>query len=58
VRLPIFAATAGLERRGYVGLPRAEWFEDPSDSRKRLFESLDFVWSLSKARPRKVPHEM
>jgi hypothetical protein len=47
----------GLERRGFVGLPRAEWFEDPSSSRRRLFESLDFVWSLSKARPRKVPHE-
>jgi hypothetical protein len=57
LRLPIFAASAGLERRGYVGLPRAEWFEDPSGGRKRLFESLDFVWSLSKARPRKVPHE-
>ena len=45
------------ERRGYVGVPRAEWFEDPSSSGKRLFEQLDFVWSLSKARPRKVPHE-
>jgi hypothetical protein len=58
VRLPIFEATAGLERRGSIGLPRADWFEDPSDSRKRLFEPLDFVWSLSKARPRKVPYEM
>lgn len=58
LRLPIFEASAGFERRGYVGLPRAEWFEDPSGSRKQLFEQLDFVWSLSKARPRKVPHEM
>jgi hypothetical protein len=47
----------GFERRGFVGLPRPQWFEDPTSSRKRLFESLDFVWSLSKARPRKVPHE-
>lgn len=57
VRLPIFGAIAGTGRRGYVGSPRAEWFEDPSGNGKRLFESLDFVWSLSKARPRKVPHE-
>ncbi len=55
LRLPIFEASAGLERRGYVGLPRAEWFEDPSGGRRQLFEQLDFVWSLSKARPRKVP---
>jgi hypothetical protein len=57
VRLPVFEAAAGIERRGPVGLPSAAWFEDPSNHRKRLFEQLDFVWSLTKARPRKVPHE-
>ena len=68
-RLPVFdlrppgeagtTAPAAYERRGYVGLPLAQWFGDPGDANSgtALFRSLDFVWSLSKARPRKVPHE-
>ena len=59
-RLPIFdtsGTTSAIGRRGYTGLPKPQWFEDPSNSAKRLFEPLDFVWSLSLARPRKVPHE-
>jgi hypothetical protein len=38
-------------RRGYVGMPRAEWFEDPERGTRR-FEQLDFVWSLAKAHSR------
>jgi hypothetical protein len=62
-RLPVFdmSATGGVvpatlgERRGYVGMPQPEWFERTSTSGKPLFAQLDFVWSLSKARPHKVP---
>lgn len=64
LRLPVFdmsstgAAPAALnERRGYVGQPSARWFENPGTVGRPLFQQLDFVWSLSKARPRKVPHE-
>jgi hypothetical protein len=58
MRLPIFDAVAVTqtedlqERRGYVGPPHAEWFEAPSGSRAR-FQQLDFVWSLSKAQPKR-----
>jgi hypothetical protein len=46
MRLPIFESTDSEHstRRGYVGLPRAEWFAQ--------FQPLDFVWSLAKAHPR------
>jgi hypothetical protein len=60
-RLPIFDGRAGAEaedpnlRRGYLGLPQANWFGglgvDP-DSPTR-FQPLDFVWSLSKAQPKR-----
>jgi cytochrome c peroxidase len=69
-RLPIFdtavsdaaakgaePAAAAAERRGYVGLPLAQWFEDGQNAGKPLFKQLDFVWSLSKARPRRPPRE-
>lgn len=59
-RLPIFdtsGSPAALDRRGFTGLPQPQWFADPANGAKRLFEQLDFVWSLSQARPRKVPHE-
>ena len=63
-RLPIFATSAAagdlpatLERRGYTGLPRAEWFENAGHAGQPLFKQLDFVWSLSKARPRRPPRE-
>jgi hypothetical protein len=63
-RLPIFdtAVKDGdppvtNERRGYIGLPRAEWFEEAGNGGKPQFSQLDFVWSLSKARPRKLPHD-
>jgi hypothetical protein len=49
-------ATPG-ERRGYVGMPSREWFESVRASGNSLFAPLDFVWSLSKARPRKVSYE-
>jgi hypothetical protein len=57
-RLPIFEVSQGggapqdvLERRGYVGRPRTEWFEGSAG--QPLFRQLDFVWSLSKAQPRR-----
>jgi hypothetical protein len=63
-RLPIFdtaarddKSPAAAERRGYVGLPLAQWFEGAGSAGKPLFKQLDFVWSLSKARPRRPPRE-
>jgi hypothetical protein len=56
VRLPIFDGGGdhdAPERRGYVGLPRSEWFENSAGGRQRRFQQLDFVWSLSKAQPRR-----
>ena len=57
-RLPIFDSSAAdadvLSRRGFVGMPRAEWFEGPGAGAQRrpVFRSMDFVWSLSNAHPR------
>lgn len=46
VRLPVFDSTADpAERRGYVGLPRPEWYTGGSSH----FVPLDFVWSLALA---------
>jgi hypothetical protein len=59
VRLPIFDVTAGpsagdiLARRGFTGTPQARWF-DGDEQAAVTFRPLDFVWSLSKARPKKV----
>jgi hypothetical protein len=59
MRLPIFdaapheSAQDALERRGYVGIPRAEWFKGSGGGVQPLFQPLDFVWSLSKAQPRR-----
>jgi hypothetical protein len=53
-RLPIFEST-DIDfpiRRGYVGMPRSEWFGRSGRDAQPLFRQLDFVWSLSKARPR------
>jgi hypothetical protein len=49
VRLPIFEP--GTVRKGYVGRPDPEWFRatDASGRRYRVFQALDFVWSLSQA---------
>jgi cytochrome c peroxidase len=44
VRLPIFDTSTGEPKRGFVGEPRPEWF---ADGRIR---SLDFIWSMAKAR--------
>jgi len=56
VRLPIFdtseTTTAASGRRGYVGLPQARWFERCAGGRGTAFQPLDFVWSLSQAKPR------
>jgi hypothetical protein len=63
-RLPIFdtaarndESPAAAERHGYIGLPLAQWFESADGADKPLFKQLDFVWSLSKARPRRSPRE-
>jgi hypothetical protein len=40
------APEQGLRRRGFIGMPKATWFE-PSEGPR--FRSLDFVWSLTKA---------
>jgi hypothetical protein len=51
VRLPIFDTSSvdsqqdPHSKRGFVGVPRQEWFEDGR------IQSLDFVWSMAKARP-------
>jgi hypothetical protein len=46
MRLPVFesADSEYPTPRGYVGLPRADWFAQ--------FQQLDFVWSLAKAHAR------
>jgi hypothetical protein len=48
-RLPVFEP--GTVRRGYVGPPDPEWFggTDAGGRRDRVFQSLDFFWSLSQA---------
>jgi hypothetical protein len=63
-RLPIFdtaarndESPAAAERHGYIGLPLAQWFESADGAGKPLFKQLDFVWSLSKARPRRPARE-
>jgi hypothetical protein len=51
VRLPIFdtsvtdSRTDPRSKRGFVGTPRPEWFANGR------FQSLDFIWSMAKARP-------
>jgi hypothetical protein len=50
LRLPIFD---GPERRGFTGPAQAEWFA-PGGKAKRDYQPLDFVWSLSKAHPKRL----
>jgi hypothetical protein len=51
VRLPIFDASVTdsqpdpHSKRGFIGTPRPEWFANGR------FQSLDFIWSMAKARP-------
>ncbi len=58
LRLPILAsgnadARDMAQRRGFVGLPRDEWFRISDDGKVLApLLPLDFVWSLSKAKPR------
>lgn len=59
VHLPIFAPAEMGEvaqpvsgRRGYVGIPRPDWFEGDTAAGMPRYISMDFVWSLSKARPK------
>jgi hypothetical protein len=62
VRLSVFdkrADTPGneaLARRGYVGLPNPAWF-DGADGERASYRPLDFVWSLSQARPKAAPND-
>jgi len=57
-RLAIFDATADTpqndahERRGFFGVPQTEWYlgPDPAGRQRPVFQKLDFVWSLSKAK--------
>jgi hypothetical protein len=44
VRLPIFDTSTAEAKRGFVGEPRQEWFADGA------IQSLDFIWSMAKAR--------
>ncbi|MGO9933212.1 MAG: hypothetical protein ACLPV8_15580 [Steroidobacteraceae bacterium] len=61
VRLSIFdtridtAADDPIVRRGFLGLPQAAWFEGAREDggSRPLFRPLDFVWSLSKAQPKR-----
>jgi hypothetical protein len=65
-RLPVFAsgtatsatvssASAPADRRGYLGLPRPDWFEGVGayGAARARFVPLDFVWSLSQAQPKR-----
>lgn len=60
-RLPIFDTGAvppgpgPAPRRGFLGAPQADWFagEPGRGGAASGFQPLDFVWSLSKARPKK-----
>jgi hypothetical protein len=43
------------QRKGFIGLPSPDWFYGPGDelsARQRLYEPLDFVWSLQNAHAR------
>jgi hypothetical protein len=46
-RLPVFETN---ERSGSIGLPKPAWFRSDGSA----YEPLDFVWSLSQAKPRRV----
>lgn len=56
LRLPIFDTAGGESpraRRGFVGLPSAEWFALPGAiPSAAAFQRQDFVWSLSQAKPK------
>jgi hypothetical protein len=46
-RLSVFAAN---ERRGSIGVPDSSWFRADG----AVYRSLDFVWSLAQAKPRRA----
>jgi cytochrome c peroxidase len=61
IRLPIFATgepssadASAPARRGFVGAPQSAWFEerDAGGASRRIYQRLDYVWSLAKARPK------
>jgi rhodanese-related sulfurtransferase len=53
-RLEIFDTQNLPLRRGYVGVPDPNWFHAPSPNGSPLsFVSMDFVWSLARAKPRR-----
>jgi len=57
VRLPVFdspAAPNPASPRGFLGVPRPEWFTIARDEHASPtnLQPLDFVWSLSKAQPK------
>jgi len=45
-RLPVFTTN---ERRGSIGIPESRWFRTDG----AVYRSLDFVWSLAQAKPRR-----
>ncbi len=64
VRLPVLDMSPGSgepslanERKGFVGLPLEQWFESSRPGAAPPYLRLDFVWSLSKAQPRRNPHD-
>jgi cytochrome c peroxidase len=50
VRLPIFDTSTGNAKQGFVGEPRAQWFAPVQGCTGCAIQSLDFVWSMAKAR--------
>ena len=58
--LPIFASGDGptddpLKRRGFIGAPDAAWYGPPAGAVGPRFQSLDFVWSMTKAQHKVSP---
>jgi hypothetical protein len=54
-RLPVFdergADPVAEDRRGFLGVPRPEWYATDTAAGAVTFLPLDFVWSMAKAQP-------
>ena len=59
VHLPIFDSGGGaddpLARRGFIGMPDAAWYRPQPGAVGPRFQSLDFVWSMTKAQHKVSP---